>query len=220
MGSVGKRDAYMYRDEPPAFLYILFSSSQLEHSNTTRAYGFRSSSTLLLHCERHSSSLLSPQELRFSETAIMVNVAAFFEPHLKLRLHIAETVLIIIALILTGIYISMISFITRSDIMIIPFVSFHPPLYCIDSNNMLTRSSLLLLQSVKSLIIIGYQLLSQHTTRYRKWESLKANMILNFIEPVFWFVVIILKGMGMSRSCTGGSCGVSVAVMLVALVIL
>ncbi|KAF3354523.1 hypothetical protein VDGD_01652 [Verticillium dahliae] len=124
----------------------------------------------------------------------MVNLAAFFEPHLKLRLHIAETVLIIIALILTGIYISMISFVTRSDIMIIPF-------------------------SVKSLIIIGYQLLSQHTTRYRKWESLKANMILNFIEPVFWFVVIILKGMGMSRSCTGGSCGVSVAVMLVALVI-
>ncbi|PNH40381.1 hypothetical protein VD0004_g6590 [Verticillium dahliae] len=149
----------------------------------------------------------------------MVNVAAFFEPHLKLRLHIAETVLIIIALILTGIYISMISFVTRSDIMIIPFVSFHPPLYCIESNNMLTRPSLLLLQSVKSLIIIGYQLLSQHTTRYRKWESLKANMILNFIEPVFWFVVIILKGMGMSRSCTGGSCGVSVAVMLVALVI-
>ncbi|KAL9947746.1 hypothetical protein D7B24_002452 [Verticillium nonalfalfae] len=124
----------------------------------------------------------------------MVNVAAFFEPHLKLRLHVAETVLIIIALILTGIYISMISFLTRSEIMIIPF-------------------------SVKSLIIIGYQLLSQHTTRYRKWESLKANMILNFIEPVFWLVVIILKGMGMSRSCTGGSCGVSVAVMLVALVI-
>ncbi|KAM0275037.1 hypothetical protein ACHAQH_007644 [Verticillium albo-atrum] len=125
----------------------------------------------------------------------MVNLIPFSEPHLKLRLHIVEVVLIVIALILTGIYISMVSFITRSEIMIIPF-------------------------SIKSLIIIGYQLLSQHTTRYRKWESLKANMILNFIEPVFWFVVIILKFMGMSRSCTGGSCGVNVVLTLVATAIL
>ncbi|KAM0323191.1 hypothetical protein ACHAQA_009041 [Verticillium albo-atrum] len=125
----------------------------------------------------------------------MVNITPFLETHLKLRLHIIEIVLIVIALILTGVYISMIPFITRSEIMIIPF-------------------------SIKSLIIIAYQLLTQHTARYSKWASLKANMILNFIEPVFWFVVIILKFMGISRTCTGGSCGVNVVLTLVAIAIL
>lgn len=75
-------------------------------------------------------------------------------------------------------------------------------------------------QGVKSIIIIGYQLLSEHTARFSRWRSLKANAILNCIEVVFWLAAIIVKFMGVSRTCKGNSCAVNVITILVALSIL
>lgn len=75
-------------------------------------------------------------------------------------------------------------------------------------------------QGVKSIIIIGYQLLSEHTARFSRWRSLKANAVLNCIEVVFWLAAIIVKFMGISRTCTGNSCAVNVIILLVALSIL
>lgn len=70
------------------------------------------------------------------------------------------------------------------------------------------------------MIIIAYQLLTQHTSRFAKWESLKANFILNCIEPIFWLTLIILKFMGISRFCGGSSCAVAWISTLVVMVIL
>lgn len=76
------------------------------------------------------------------------------------------------------------------------------------------------MQAVKTLVFITYQLLSEHTERFAKWKSLKANLILNSIEPVFWLTLVILKFMGISRFCSGGGCAVTWIITLVAITIL
>ena len=75
-------------------------------------------------------------------------------------------------------------------------------------------------QGVKSIVIIGYQLLSEHTARFSRWRSFKANAILNCLEVVFWLAAIIVKFMGVSRGCSGNSCAVNCIVLLVAISIL
>ncbi|KAK4236150.1 sterol uptake control protein 2 [Achaetomium macrosporum] len=72
--------------------------------------------------------------------------------------------------------------------------------------------------SVKSIIIIAYQLLTEHTRRFARWKSLKANFILNCIEPVFWLTLIVLKFMGISSLCSGSSCAVAWISMLLVMV--
>ncbi|KAG7284516.1 hypothetical protein NEMBOFW57_010891 [Staphylotrichum longicolle] len=117
------------------------------------------------------------------------------DPRRKTLEHLVELALVIVVLILTGIYLNMGIRPTRSEIMVIPI-------------------------GVKSIIIIGYQLLSEHTARFSRWRSPKANTILNCIEVVFWLAAIIVKFMGVSRTCTGNSCAVNVIILLVALSIL
>ncbi|CAF3429332.1 unnamed protein product [Fusarium graminearum] len=47
----------------------------------------------------------------------------------------------------------------------------------------------------KSLIIISYEILSEHVSGLRRWRSLKAYFILNAMEVVFWAaVVFVLAG--------------------------
>lgn len=76
------------------------------------------------------------------------------------------------------------------------------------------------LQAVKSIIIITYQLVTEHMARFARWRSFKANVILNCIEIVFWLAAIVVKFMGISRRCSGGSCAVNWIIVLVAMAIL
>ncbi|KAI9172606.1 hypothetical protein HJFPF1_02113 [Paramyrothecium foliicola] len=69
--------------------------------------------------------------------------------------------------------------------------------------------------SVKSAIILAYEILSEHRQR---WVSLKAYAVLNTIEVVFWFAVVILSFMGVSKVCVGANCGIGVVIGLLALV--
>lgn len=73
-------------------------------------------------------------------------------------------------------------------------------------------------QGIKTFIVITYQLLTSHVERYKRWASLKAYSILNFMEILFWFVVIIITFMGISRLCQGASCGLSWIIVLLATV--
>lgn len=49
--------------------------------------------------------------------------SSIFDPTWKLREHIAVLLLAVLVIVLTGVYIGMVPFITRSEIMAIPFVS-------------------------------------------------------------------------------------------------
>lgn len=62
------------------------------------------------------------------------------------------------------------------------------------------------LQSAKSLVIVTYQVCTDHISGLRKWRSLKANMILNIIETVFWIAAIVMTIMRMVKSCDGLGC--------------
>ncbi|CAG9972562.1 unnamed protein product [Clonostachys byssicola] len=121
--------------------------------------------------------------------------SGLLDPKWKFREHIIQLILVTLVIILCGVYLSMPGVIpVRSEIMAIPF-------------------------SVKSIVIIAYQLLTEHTQRFSKWASTKANAILNCLETVFWLTLIVLKFMGISRTCTGGSCGVNVFLTLVIMVV-
>lgn len=52
--------------------------------------------------------------------------------------------------------------------------------------------------------------------RFRRWASLKANAILNTLEILFWFVVVIVTLMGISKYCKGVNCGMGWIMVIVA----
>ncbi|KAH6615684.1 hypothetical protein B0J18DRAFT_373009 [Chaetomium sp. MPI-SDFR-AT-0129] len=114
----------------------------------------------------------------------MDKLSTFVNPKWKLREHILLLFLVVLLLVLTGIYLNLAPFITRPDIMGIVY-------------------------SVKSILIIAYQLLTEHTRRFARWKSLKAYFILDCMESVFWLTLIVLKFMGISRFCMGSSCAVA-----------
>ncbi|KAF7590876.1 hypothetical protein BBP40_002290 [Aspergillus hancockii] len=53
----------------------------------------------------------------------------------------------------------------------------------------------------KSLVIILYQVISEHVTYFRKWASLKAYTILNALEIVFWVAVAALTIQANIKTC-------------------
>ncbi|WYZ42376.1 hypothetical protein EsH8_VI_000075 [Colletotrichum jinshuiense] len=114
----------------------------------------------------------------------------FFDPRHKTKIHIAQLVLMLVAIILTIWRMSMPVPTTRANMMA-------------------------LTMGLKSLIIIGYQLLTTHKERFKKWASLKAYAILNTLEIVFWFVAMGLLFSANTTFCTGASCAVSWVVTLI-----
>lgn len=87
-------------------------------------------------------------------------------------------------------------------------------------NQSRTRANTIALgMGAKSLIIIGYQLLSEHFGPCKKWASLKANMILNFIEPIFWGAVVFLIIQANLKNCLGIGCKLSWGVMAAGIII-
>ena len=75
-------------------------------------------------------------------------------------------------------------------------------------------------QSIKSLMILAYQLLTEHNERFKKWASLKANMILNMIEVLFWAVLMGLVFQANARICVGGSCAVTWIIAVLCLILM
>ncbi|KAL5328690.1 hypothetical protein ACEPPN_002192 [Leptodophora sp. 'Broadleaf-Isolate-01'] len=73
--------------------------------------------------------------------------------------------------------------------------------------------------SLKSALVITYQLLSEHNYKFQKWASLKANALLNCLEFVFWFAGFIMMCMGNRAGCIGGSCALSPVLAVLSLVL-
>ena len=71
-------------------------------------------------------------------------------------------------------------------------------------------------QGIKSLVVIAYQLLTEHRARFRKWASTKANAILNSVEIVFWLAVLVVTGMGIGRA-SGAAAALSALTLILAI---
>ncbi|KAE8340556.1 hypothetical protein BDV24DRAFT_164288 [Aspergillus arachidicola] len=70
-----------------------------------------------------------------------------------------------------------------------------------------TRASTIGLgMGAKSLVIILYQLLTEHVTALRKWASLKAYTILNALEVIFWAAVAVLTIQANVQMCVAPGC--------------
>ncbi|KAH8593638.1 hypothetical protein B0O99DRAFT_742628 [Bisporella sp. PMI_857] len=76
-----------------------------------------------------------------------------------------------------------------------------------------------LAMGAKSMIVIGYQLMTEHTVRFRKWRSLLANAILNSLEVVFWAAVAFLGIQTNTQSCSGIGCTLSWIVVITSCVL-
>lgn len=50
------------------------------------------------------------------------------------------------------------------------------------------------MQGFKSLFVIAYQMLTEHTYRFDKWANTKANAVLNALECVFWLALLVVTG--------------------------
>ncbi|KAK7408074.1 hypothetical protein QQX98_009789 [Neonectria punicea] len=70
--------------------------------------------------------------------------------------------------------------------------------------------------AAKSLIILLYEILSSHVRAFKKWASLKAYVILNALEIVFWGAVAFLMIQANIKFCSGLSCTLSWVVVVLA----
>ncbi|KAH7165657.1 hypothetical protein EDB81DRAFT_260860 [Dactylonectria macrodidyma] len=118
----------------------------------------------------------------------------WFDAHYKTRVHIGQIIMIILIIGLSG-----------------ARVATKP------SGRPTSRSdTIAITMSVKTIVILTYQLVTEHASRFKKWASLKAFAILNTLEILFWFVVVIITFMGISTFCQGTNCAMSWLVALVA----
>ncbi|RAQ54547.1 hypothetical protein AFGD_003972 [Aspergillus flavus] len=62
------------------------------------------------------------------------------------------------------------------------------------------------IQAAKSLVIILYQLVTEHVTALQKWASLKAYTILSALEIVFWAAVAVLTIQANVQMCVAPGC--------------
>ncbi|KZL79497.1 cytochrome p450 protein [Colletotrichum incanum] len=132
----------------------------------------------------------------------------FFDTRYRTKVHILQLVLMTVAIILTVARMSMPVPTTRANMMALTMSLFG------------TGADQMRIQGLKSLIIIGYQLLTTHKERFKKWASLKANAILNTLEIVFWFVAFGLLCSANGTFCTGASCALSWVVTLIVMVLI
>lgn len=69
---------------------------------------------------------------------------------------------------------------------------------------------------IKSLVIIAYELATEHIARFEKWRSLKAIAIVNAIEIIVWLGCAGLTMQANIDQCIGVGCGLSWAVFALA----
>ncbi|KAH6986914.1 hypothetical protein EDB80DRAFT_589804 [Ilyonectria destructans] len=60
--------------------------------------------------------------------------------------------------------------------------------------------------SAKSLVILLYEILTEHIRSLKRWQSLKAYTILNALEIVFWGAVVYLTIQANTKYCVGTTC--------------
>ncbi|KAK6193494.1 hypothetical protein LQW54_012410 [Pestalotiopsis sp. IQ-011] len=71
----------------------------------------------------------------------------------------------------------------------------------------------------KSLAFIAYQFPTQHVNSLKRWGSLKANSILNFMDIIFWAVVVYLMAQSDARSCPVATCTLSKLVLALGVIL-
>lgn len=69
------------------------------------------------------------------------------------------------------------------------------------------------------MVLIGYELLSEHVKKFQKWRSYKAYTIINGLETVFWGAVMFLIMQANLKTCHGIGCKLSWGVLGVAAVL-
>lgn len=74
-------------------------------------------------------------------------------------------------------------------------------------------------QGAKSLIIVAYELLTEHYGALRQWQSYKAYWILNALEALFWGAVATIIMQANFTRCVGVGCKLSWAVVAISIVI-
>ncbi|KAF6805493.1 hypothetical protein CMUS01_14603 [Colletotrichum musicola] len=117
-------------------------------------------------------------------------MANLFSPRLKSPIHLLQLLLVAVTL---GISVARIFMPNRprgrSGTMALGMVSPHKQ------------------QAAKSLVIILYQVLTEHVASLKRWASLKANLILNAMEIVFWAAVVYMSIQSQTQQvCIGVSC--------------
>ncbi|VUC31226.1 unnamed protein product [Clonostachys rosea] len=110
-----------------------------------------------------------------------------FSPRYKFVIHVVQIFLIIIVLVLSVVRM------------------FNQPAGAPRSR----ANTMSLGMSAKSLVIILYQLLTEHVQALQRWSSLKAYAILNALEIVFWLAVVFLLIQANINFCSGLSCTLS-----------
>lgn len=63
-------------------------------------------------------------------------------------------------------------------------------------------------------MIILYQLLTEHVSSLQRWASLKAYLILNSLEIVFWGAVVFLVLQANLQVCVGTGCALGWVVIV------
>lgn len=68
-------------------------------------------------------------------------------------------------------------------------------------------------------MILSYQILTEHVRRFKRWQSYKANAILNCLEIVFWAAVAFLVVQANLSRCVGIYCTLSWVVVVLAIIL-
>ncbi|KAL4738934.1 hypothetical protein BDV11DRAFT_170554 [Aspergillus similis] len=124
-----------------------------------------------------------------------LNVAAEDIPRTKLKLHILIGALVLVTFILT---------IARVA----------------DSGTPRARTNTWgIAVCVKAAIFMAYQVLTAHVERLKRWANTKVNVVLNIIDTVFWFALIIISIMGAmgSRSVSSRALGAIIVILAIVL---
>ncbi|KAH6678468.1 hypothetical protein B0J14DRAFT_323904 [Halenospora varia] len=139
----------------------------------------------------------------------------FFDSRYKFAVHMLQLILVLLAIGGSAVRLLFVkapgASPSRANTMALGMVSILSPSPFQSIN--LTKN---LKQGAKSLIIILYQVITEHSARCRKWASLKANMILNSLEIVFWAAVVFLMIQANLKFCVGTNCVLSWCVCCVA----
>ncbi|KAK7731772.1 hypothetical protein SLS53_008593 [Cytospora paraplurivora] len=112
-------------------------------------------------------------------------MSALLNTRFKLPIHVVELVIIVAVLAISGARLTMPGLPkTRANTIAIGF-------------------------SAKSIGFISYQLLTEHVRYFRRWQSYKANTIINGLEVVFWGAVVFLLIQANVSVCIGTGCTLS-----------
>ncbi|KAL4745215.1 hypothetical protein BDW72DRAFT_198856 [Aspergillus terricola var. indicus] len=126
---------------------------------------------------------------------LSINVAAENTPRTKLKLHIIIGALVLLTFILT---------IARVA----------------DSGTPRGRTNTWgIAVCVKSAVFMAYQVLTAHVDRLKRWANTKVNVVLNTIDTVFWFALIIISIMGTTGSRSVSSRALGAIIVILAIVL-